>query len=75
MKKEKMIVLRDYNEPHVLLYVSTNAPKEEIENAIIHRNNELEKGNYGSSDFEIIQDYLNDKGYYFFDVNLEEYYW
>lgn len=72
ISKERVIVLKDDYER---LYVFTNAPAEVMEEAIEHRDNVLLNEDSPASDFEIIQEYLNAKGYTFEETNIEEYYW
>ncbi len=72
LSKERVIVLKDDYER---LYVFTNAPAEVIKEAIEHRNNVLLSEDSPVSDFEIIQEYLNAKGYTFEETNIEDYYW
>lgn len=59
--------------------VETNAPEEEIENAIAYKNDLLENDEPISSDFEAMQEYLMDKGYIFDSVGyvneIESYLW
>ena len=60
--------------------VETNAPSEEIENAISFKNELLcNDCPTFSSDFEEIQSFLNNKGYYFEQIgyvnDLESYNW
>ena len=60
--------------------VETNAPEEEIRNAIAHKNQMLENDDPSfRSDFEEMQDYLQNKGYTFnsfgYIEEIEGYYW
>ena len=59
--------------------VKTNAPAEELENAIAYKNDLLENDKPISSDFEAMQEYLMDKGYIFDSVGyvneIESYLW
>ena len=60
--------------------VETNAPEEEITNAIAHKNQMLEKDDPNfRSDFEEMQEYLQNKGYTFDQIGyvneIENYYW
>ena len=60
--------------------VKTNAPKEEIRNAITHKNQMLENDDPGfRSDFEEMQEYLWNKGYDFEQIGyvdeIEGYCW
>ena len=75
--EERIIVFRDVNAKEEEICISTNAPREEIENALSYRNLVMEKGLLDYlCDFEIIQDYLEKRGYVFYDLNTrEKYYW
>lgn len=60
--------------------VETNAPEEEIENAIEYKNQMLENDDPSfRSDFEEMQEYLQNKGYEFDQIGyvneIESYYW
>ena len=60
--------------------VKTNAPEEEIRNAIDHKNQMLENDDPSfRSDFEEMQEYLQNKGYEFDQIGyvneIESYYW
>ena len=60
--------------------VETNAPEEEIRNAIAHKNQMLENDDPSfRSDFEEMQEYLQNKGYEFDQIGyvneIESYYW
>jgi len=72
---DRIIVLRDWHDGDI--YVETNAPEEEIRNAIYYKDNVRENGNEENyTDFEIMQQYLEEKGYYLNDsVELEIYGW
>ena len=77
MENTRIINLFD-NETNFL--VETNAPEEEIRNAIAHKNQMLENDDPSfRSDFEEMQDYLQNKGYTFnsfgYIEEIEGYYW
>lgn len=77
MENTRIINLFDY-ETNCL--VETNAPEEEIRNAIAHKNQMLENDDPSfRSDFEEMQDYLHNKGYTFEQIGypdeIERYYW
>ncbi len=60
--------------------VKTNAPEEEIRNAIAHKNQMLKNDDPSfRSDFEEMQEYLQNKGYDFKQIGyvdgIERYYW
>lgn len=58
--------------------IKTDAPCGVIENAIAYRNECLCAGNLEDiSEFEIVRDFVQDKGYYFDEVadSDEKYYW
>ena len=60
--------------------VETNAPEEEIRNAIAHKNQMLENDDPSfRSDFEEMQEYLGNKGYNFAQIGyvdeIEGYCW
>lgn len=87
MENEKRIIVLYDCDTNFL--VETNAPSEEIENAISFKNelleinsvleSENEKTVPFSSDFEEMQSFLNNKGYYFEQIgyvnDLESYNW
>ena len=70
---KRIICLYDQYE-HI--YVKTNATKEMVEKSIEFKNDvrlvELDNGN---SDFEIMEKFLNEKGYIFSQIEMEHYYW
>lgn len=72
----RIIVLHDCDTDFL---VETDAPKEEIELAIAHKNDMLCLNLPFRSDFEEMQEYLNDKGYYLEEIgyvnDLETYNW
>ena len=83
-KKEegiRIIILYDCETNYL---VETDAPAEEIKKAIDYKNTMLENDDPAfRSDFEEMQTFLNEKGYYFeglgyigkYDHDIEEYYW
>lgn len=71
IKDGRYIILHDCDTD---LYVYTNAPELDIHDAIVERNRVLELDLPFSSDFEIIQEVLQDKGYFFEEVHSNEYY-
>lgn len=75
--KERIIIFRDINAKGEEIVVNTNAPREEIEKAISFMNNARGDEAYDYlCDFEIIQNYLEEQGYSFYDFDIEEkYYW
>lgn len=75
--EERIIILRDLYGKEIDIYIKTNAPKEEIQKALSHRCDMREQMLYDDvCDFEIIQNYLQEKGYSFYDFDIEEkYYW
>ena len=72
--EERNIKLVDYNGD---LFVITNAPSFLIEEAIKYRDMVLENGLPFCCDFECIQEYINEKGFTFDEINVsdESYYW
>ena len=74
---ERIIIFRDINAKEEEIVINTNASKEEIEKAISFMNNVRGDEAYDYlCDFEIIQGYLEEKGYSFYDLNIKEkYYW
>ena len=75
MEELRLINLHDCDTD---LLVETNAPAEEIRNAIAHKNKMLEEDDESfRSDFEEMQEYLQNKGYEFDQigyVNAVEWY-
>jgi hypothetical protein len=59
------------------LFVTTNAPSFLIEEAINYRDMVLENNLPFCSDFECMQEYINEKGFTFEEINVsdESYYW
>lgn len=56
--------------------VETNAPGTLIDEALEHRDYVLETEEYPLSDFEIIQSFIEEKGFVFSEIEAEEeYYW
>lgn len=71
----RIIVLKDYDKR---VYVETDAPSEEIEESLDYKEEvrfNMEQNDL--SDFEIIQNHLQEKGYVFEEVeeDCEEYWW
>lgn len=75
--EERIILFKDYIGKEEVIVINTNAPKEEIENAIIYKNTARNYRKFDTlCDWEIIQNYLEEKGYSFCDLNVDEiYYW
>lgn len=77
MEETRLINLHDCDTDFL---VETNAPAEEIQNALEHKNQMLENDDPTfRSDFEEMQDYLQNKGYTFEQIGyineIESYYW
>ena len=74
--KLRNITLRD-DEGQGDLYVETNAPKEIIQEALMYRDELRERNQLETTDYEAIQEYINQKGYEFkeSDKNEEVYIW
>jgi hypothetical protein len=72
--EERNIKLVDYGGE---LFVITNAPSFLIEEAIKYRDMVLENDLPICSDFECMQEYINEKGFIFDEINVsdESYYW
>lgn len=65
-----------YDDEDYDVFAETNAPKEVIKEALKHRD-EIRKQDDSDyeSDFEIVQEYVNEKGYIFEEIGLETYNW
>ena len=73
---KRLIVLKNFIGKNQDIIVQTNAPSEEIKKANDYKNYILENGlEKGLCDFEIIQNYLEEKGYCFFELNTDEKYY
>jgi hypothetical protein len=74
--EERIIILKDANTEDFII-VNTNAPQEEIQKALIYMNETRAQGLFEYlCDFEIVQNYLEDRNYFFCESDTrEEYYW
>lgn len=72
--EERNIKLVDFNGE---LFITTNAPSYLIKEAINYRDMVLENDLPFCSDFDCIQEYINEKGFTFEEINVsdESYYW
>lgn len=71
----RSIILRDY-EDQGDIYVQTNAPKKTIQEALMYRDELRERNQMETTDYEVIQEYINKKGYVFKDdETVEVYIW
>ena len=75
--EERTILFKDYNGKEEVICISTNAPKEEIKKALQFKNEVVCTEEFMHlCDFEIIQNYLEEKGYIFYAFDTDEiYYW
>lgn len=75
--EERTILFKDYNAKEEVIFISTNAPQEEIKKALQFKNEVVcTEGFMHLCDFEIIQNYLEEKGYNFSTLDTSEiYYW
>ena len=75
--EERTILFKPYNGKEEIICVSTNAPKKEIKKALQFRNEVVCTDEFMHfCDFEIIQYYLEEKGYNFYALDTREvYYW
>lgn len=60
----RTIIFRD-DEGQGDIYIQTTAPKEVIEEALMYRDELREKNQIDTYEFDIIQEYINKKGYIF----------
>ena len=67
----RTVILRD-DEGQGDLYVETNASKEIIQEALMYRDELRERNQIDTYDFDIIQEYINKKGYIFKDVDKDK---
>lgn len=70
----RIVVFRDYGDR---AYIETDAPSEEIEDAIAYKDELLDSDVEIDSEFDVVQKYLQERGYYFEEVveDVEEYWW
>lgn len=67
----RSITLRD-DEGQGDICVETNAPKEIIQEALMYRDELRERNQMGTTDYEVIQEYINQKGYEFKEADEDE---
>ena len=75
--EERIVIFRDLHAKEIDTYVKTNAPKEEITKAFAYMCDMRRQELYNDwCDFDIIQNYIEEKGYSFYDFDIDEkYYW
>lgn len=70
----RIIVFRDYGDR---VYIETDAPSEEIEDAIAYKDELLDSDVVIDCEFDVVKKYLQERGYYFEEAieDVEEYWW